>query len=26
VLNHSSDPGLSRYAGPVQAYRERYGV
>lgn len=26
VLNASSDPALARYAAPVQAYRERYGV
>jgi orotate phosphoribosyltransferase len=26
VLRHSDDPALARYAAPVQAYRERYGV
>jgi orotate phosphoribosyltransferase len=26
VLRASSDPALAAYAGPVQAYRERYGV
>jgi orotate phosphoribosyltransferase len=26
VLHHSDDPALRRFAAPVQAYRERYGV
>ena len=26
MLRHSDDPALARYAAPVQAYRERYGV